>query len=479
MATPTTYHPNKRPRRVVSDEAFIESSHDNHIAEPREKKPRLPNDDDDDDHVPIPKNIKVRRDGIGIGIGRDGPGKKHPRVGSSTTTILEEPLVTTSTTSQLRLPHRMTSPPCSMTMVDKNLDLQRQASSLSVADSNITLNLAADKEDFGLGFPTTRKAPVAIAIHIHMDMDIAAARTSTKQKPPKIHRRACSFFQTISILCACATLIWFGIVARDEAFSSSSPVVQIHNPPPTNNCIYVPGAGFSGFWFTLGRLQSLPDPLAETFYCYSAGCLAAVSTLNGFSMEQVSTLARTLQHEWATGQTSRYHVVPKFVDGLVVRKRRDESSAPHPNNNNNNNMLDTDTYPTTTVVNTTTTTTTTSGTMARDDEHPPAWLSQLKVITTKPNHKDGWGVQTAIRTPTSMADLRKLLVQTAWIPLVTGDELLYQGHMDGAFDTAHHPKCDKTLGLPADWVLISNILNVNLDKASLERLWRKGMAYGV
>jgi hypothetical protein len=78
-----------------------------------------------------------------------------------------------------------------------------------------------------------------------------------------------------------------------------------------------------------------------------------------------------------------------------------------------------------------------------------------------------------------MAELRELLVQTAWIPLVTGDELFYKGHMDGAFDTANHPKCDNTFSLPMDWILISNTLNVNLDKATLERLWQQGMEYGV
>ena len=432
MATTKTSEDNKRPRRVVSG-VFFESS-DNYIAEPLEKKPRL-HDNDDDDDVPIQRGVRQ----VSIGSGRDGPGNNHTTrsVGSSATAIRNEPpLATTTTTFQLRVPRRMT-PPSSMIMVD-DLDRRRQASSLSSDDSNITLDIAADKDEFGLCVPISREAPVDIDI----DIDIAATSATIKPEPPN-KRRVCSFFfQLISSLCACA-MIWFDLVGKDDV-SSSSRVVQIHDP---QNCVHVPGAGFSGFWFTLGRLQSLPDPFAETFYCYSAGCLAAVSTLNGWNMEQVSTFARTAQHEWATGQTSRYHVVPQFVDQLLVLEI---SNA-----------------------------TTTGTTMAREDEHPPTWLSQLNVITTKPNHKDGWGVQTTIRTPKSMADLRELLIQTAWIPLVTGDELLYQGHMDGAFSTAHHPKCNKTLSLPLDWDLISNILNVNLDKMSLERLWQKGMEYGV
>jgi hypothetical protein len=275
----------------------------------------------------------------------------------------------------------------------------------------------------------------------------------------------------LSAAASCA-MIWFG---RDDASSSSRRVVhQIHNDH--KHCMYVPGAGFSGFWFTLGRLQSLPDPFAQKFYCYSSGCLAIVSILNGLSMESVSMLARTAQSEWSTGQISRYHVVPQFVDSLLAPSS--ESGAAAWMMDEEQNMLDTDTYYTASVSNTTTTGTT----MARDDDeyHAPTWLSQLNVITTNPNHHNGWGVQTTIRTPTTMADLRELLIQTAWIPLVTGDDLLYQGHMDGAFDTNNHPKCDKSFRLPAfDWDLVSNILNVNLDKTSLERLWQKGMDYAV
>ena len=439
MATPPTSNGSKRPRRAVS-RVFFESN-DDHIAEPLEKKPRLHDNDVDDDDLPIQRGGGQ----ISIGSGRDGPGKKHTTrsVGSSTTAMLKEPPVTTATTTttfrQLRIPHGIT-PSSSMIMVD-TLDRQRrQAPSLSSDDGTITLDIAAPKDEFGLCIPSSREVPV----HIDTDIDIAASTsTPIKPKPPN-KRRVCSlFFQMITVLCACS-MISFGLVGRDDASSSRGVIQQLHNP---KSCIHVPGAGFSGFWFTLGRLQSLPDPFAQTLYCYSAGCLAAVSILNGWTMEQVSTFARGAQHEWLSGQTSRYHVVPQFVDQLLALEI---SNA-----------------------------TTTGTTMAREDEHRPTWLSQLNVITTEPNHNNGWGVQTTIRTPTSIPELRELLVQTAWIPMVTGGDLLYQGHMDGAFSTAQHPKCDKTLSLPLEWDLMSNVLNVNLDKISLERHWQKGMEYGV
>jgi len=42
--------------------------------------------------------------------------------------------------------------------------------------------------------------------------------------------------------------------------------------------VYLPGGGFSGFWFHLGYLHSIPsESLHEhDYYCYSAGCLGTL-----------------------------------------------------------------------------------------------------------------------------------------------------------------------------------------------------------
>jgi hypothetical protein len=40
--------------------------------------------------------------------------------------------------------------------------------------------------------------------------------------------------------------------------------------------------------------------------------------------------------------------------------------------------------------------------------------------------------------------------------------------MDGAFDTTHPAKGEKSFRLPLDFDLISNLLNVNLAKTNLE-----------
>lgn len=46
-------------------------------------------------------------------------------------------------------------------------------------------------------------------------------------------------------------------------------------PPAGPTSVYVPGSGFSGFWFHLGVLQKLSHKLHDyDFYCYSSGCLS-------------------------------------------------------------------------------------------------------------------------------------------------------------------------------------------------------------
>ena len=83
--------------------------------------------------------------------------------------------------------------------------------------------------------------------------------------------------------------------------------------------IYVPGAGFSGFFYTLGRLQAFHEsnPLADEYYCYSGGCLALIASLMHLSVDTAVELAFLSRNRWNTGEISRYEVVEEFVDGLV------------------------------------------------------------------------------------------------------------------------------------------------------------------
>lgn len=199
------------------------------------------------------------------------------------------------------------------------------------------------------------------------------------------------------------------------------------------NSVYVPGGGFSGFWFTLGRLQSLPTPTSMNYYCYSAGCLGVVATLVNRSMNEMLDSALEIQSKWDHAEISRFSVVPLFLDDLL--------QEPNPLSENTD------------------------------------LLSLVHIITSV---KAGWfGLKPVTRTPLNYVELREMLIQTTWIPLVVGDDVWYLDHMDGAFTMKHHPTCDFQLGVPFIPSILLNTINVNLGRQKASAFWEYGLKRGL
>ena len=98
-----------------------------------------------------------------------------------------------------------------------------------------------------------------------------------------------SLFLFIVLLTAW-TLVSFSVTFL-ECPSMLHPFLPINDSSANHDRtrrVFIPGAGFSGFFYTLGRLHSLgknynnTSPLNEDddeYYCFSAGCLALVATL--------------------------------------------------------------------------------------------------------------------------------------------------------------------------------------------------------
>jgi hypothetical protein len=167
-----------------------------------------------------------------------------------------------------------------------------------------------------------------------------------------------SLLLTLAVAC-----ISFPIAAFDDGLES----------------LYVPGLGFSGFWFALGRLKSIPDKASKHYVCFSAGCLGTVAILNDFSVEEMACTAQTLQNQWKQGHIDRFQVVTRFVDGLVYRKfdgciaENDSHSVPIDNTN---------------------------------------LLSKVHILTTE---LSATGPQATMRSPSNLEELREMLVQTVWM----------------------------------------------------------------
>mmetsp|Transcript_32838 Transcript_32838/g.72066 ORF Transcript_32838/g.72066 Transcript_32838/m.72066 type:complete len:559 (+) Transcript_32838:158-1834(+) len=252
-------------------------------------------------------------------------------------------------------------------------------------------------------------------------------------------------------------LLEAGLLIAERIFDLPfDPTFSLHDHPIHPDSVYVPGAGFSGFWFTLGRLKSIPDPASKSYYCYSAGCLGVVATLSERSMEEMSDLAFGVQRMWKDGEVDRYDVVTKFVDGLLA------TSDDGMNGGNSTAAVATTRLPITT--------------------EDSSVLSKINVITTA---KEVMGVKSVIRTPRSLEELRDMLIHTTWIPYATGDGMWTQDirtghhHMDGAFSATTHPRCTHHLGLPFMMDLFLNILNVNLGRDKVEKYWKAGVAMGL
>jgi len=60
-------------------------------------------------------------------------------------------------------------------------------------------------------------------------------------------------------------------------------------------------------------------------------------------------------------------------------------------------------------------------------------------------------------------------------PIVTGDELFYRGHSDGAFSLPDHPPCAQQVNLPLRFDLFANSLNPGMNHKLLADFFKLGI----
>jgi len=200
---------------------------------------------------------------------------------------------------------------------------------------------------------------------------------------------------------------------------------------PVNDAVFVPGAGFSGFWYSFGRIQSLADAESRDYYCFSAGCLAVSARYLGKGFDDVAESALRIQSSWRNGDLSRYSVATEFVDELL--------------DINGTEVL---------------------GIGSGEEE---TWLEHVNVLTTT------WYGGVKISKAKDRRELRELLLKTSFIPFATGWGGNRDGELDGGFSLLFHPRCKHGIYLPPTFDMIVNILNVNMGFDTVERLYSKGV----
>lgn len=245
--------------------------------------------------------------------------------------------------------------------------------------------------------------------------------------------------------------------------------------------IYIPGAGFSGFFYTLGRLHSIHSSATEQYddeyYCFSAGCLALVATLMEVPLDRAVEMAHASRKKWITGEIGRYDVVKYFVDELLYDRTFADSSRLTQCNSKTETKkqmqcnLSNSTQHIWSV-----------GPQHKIYQH----LSKINIITS--TWKGNPIITQSIRSPSTVLELKQMLLQTTWIPFITGPTLgdideFGNYHNDGAFAALLHGWSmfkenagteQYTLKLPWDAELLYNGLNIVLDHDKAIRFWNIG-----
>eukprot|EP00543_Licmophora_paradoxa_P014338 CAMPEP_0202470318 /NCGR_PEP_ID=MMETSP1360-20130828/81274_1 /ASSEMBLY_ACC=CAM_ASM_000848 /TAXON_ID=515479 /ORGANISM="Licmophora paradoxa, Strain CCMP2313" /LENGTH=255 /DNA_ID=CAMNT_0049095983 /DNA_START=74 /DNA_END=841 /DNA_ORIENTATION=+ len=226
-----------------------------------------------------------------------------------------------------------------------------------------------------------------------------------------------------------------GICSLWTSHSCVGPARTVHP-----NSVYVPGGGFSGYWFQIGHLKTLSDLESKSFYCYSSGCLGVVAALSNHSLDASIEYAAAAQNRLKNGAiTNRETVVKEFINDIVQE--------------------DTPLF------------------------RKPGLLSRIHIITAVPN---GWmGTKSLIRSPSNANELKEWLLESAWIPWAIGNSMWYQDsfsggyHMDGVFSLHDHPVCAySVVPMSLDWDMRLNTLNVNMGRSKAERFWYMGLSGG-
>jgi hypothetical protein len=192
---------------------------------------------------------------------------------------------------------------------------------------------------------------------------------------------------------------------------------SVEQEPGESANVYIPGAGFSGFFYTLGRLQALHNTpshssTAYEYYCFSAGCLALVTSLLKLPIDSAIELAHTSRNQWIVGEISRYEVVGNFVDGLLYHAEEkitlvdenlnatiDGGSAEeliYHTNATQGNLMNPGQY-----------LSNSDGSSLQD------LLPRINIITSTWNKQRLFS--QSIQKPSSIDHLRRLLVQTTWM----------------------------------------------------------------
>ena len=214
-----------------------------------------------------------------------------------------------------------------------------------------------------------------------------------------IMKKSCQYVVITALVCYISMVVVnLMSLYLESPFHSSSPLQCTDG----ENSVYIPGAGFSGFFYTLGRLSSLRENQTNVsleaphdYYCFSSGCLALVTHLMGRNVDSALELAHESRNQFMSGNIGQYSIVGKFVDGILFGGADTDTTAQQLQKEGSDNC--------------TMHHNTTSDAIHQLHGH----LSRINVITTSWNEANF--PSQSIRRPRSVDQLKQMLIQTTWM----------------------------------------------------------------
>lgn len=177
------------------------------------------------------------------------------------------------------------------------------------------------------------------------------------------------------------------------------------------------------------------------FYCFSSGCLSLV--LAAHHRETVYEAATSVQEDFMTHRTlAQYNVVESFLNRTLLHKNKCGLAG--------------------------------SDESCRISNWIDDLLPNLHIMISS------WNSGVRLEVASSLEELIDLLLQTTYIPLVTGPPRMLETNngdfvLDGGFSRMLHPACGTTVAVPLlDRRHLLHSLNPAMSKESIWDFWEDG-----
>uniref|UniRef100_A0A7R9WSG1 Uncharacterized protein n=1 Tax=Craspedostauros australis TaxID=1486917 RepID=A0A7R9WSG1_9STRA len=254
------------------------------------------------------------------------------------------------------------------------------------------------------------------------------------------------------------------------AMLTSSKVESAQHVIPNSMCI--PGGGFAAMFHVLGQLThvSRDQLLQQTNVCRSAGCLTLAATLQGWTGDDMVRASIYIQERVFTGEFTVYDYLsqmvnfimedieksdnddddlPEWVSKMAILSTSSEQSSPEYLHLFESN--------------------TTSPDVLTEllQRHAPTWISSA------------WTSKATITTPKTRQELRDRLMQSAWIPGLTGGGLHYKNHADGFFSLGSAPQCSSEVPYAFTWPMVRYAADHTFSEATAYDLFEAGKKFGL